>query len=280
MRIDHVSFVENEMSEFKKVIIPEQGFANLLFLNVEINGKTFIGMFDTGASMTAMKQSLFDELDIKEEQETIIAGNNTGTILHPKAAIIPSLKIGKFETKNNLAMVLENEAFSFGTDENGRSFPADLLIGWDIISKYSWQCDMTKKLLFVKEGGSLPKAEDIVWNNFPLVHATWGNHGFIAGLDTGHTETILTKLWKKRLDVLAFREEEIYGIGSSKIMKQQYTKQFEFKYDTLNISLYNIDIFEQIYGAPSEMEALFGIDILENKKWELDFLSRRFKIGK
>lgn len=42
---------------------------------------------------------------------------------------------------------------------------------------------------------------------------------------------------------------------------------FETK-DTLNIALHNIDIFEKIYGAPSGMEALLGIDFLENKKWQ------------
>lgn len=266
------------MSEFMEVKLSESRFANLLFLEVEIQGKVVVGMFDTGASMTVMKENLVTDLGIKMTESTVCAGNNNGMIFNLKTANIPSLKIGGLKTKNISAMIVKEEAFSFGEDENGQFFPADLLIGWDVISQYAWKCDMSARTLLVKEGSSLPKANDISWNKFPLFHATWNNFKFIAGLDTGHTETMLNSCWEDRLNDFAWHDVELCGIGSSQVCRQKYAKKFAFCYHDLFISLQNIDIVEQIHGAFPEMETLFGIDILHNKKWELDFLSGRFII--
>jgi len=130
----------------------------------------------------------------------------------------------------------------------------------------------------MKEGGSLPKKNLLQWKNFPLICVNRVGQSFIAGLDTGHTETVLGPVWKNSLANLESHDTEIYGVGSVGQYNLQYVKDFEFSHENSFVSLKNIDIVNEIFGAPPGMDALFGIDILRDTRWEMDYLSGWLKI--
>ena len=56
-------------------------FANLLFVNVQIGDVRSTALFDTGAGMTVIAQSLLQRLRTAPEKEVLRAGNNNGVVL-------------------------------------------------------------------------------------------------------------------------------------------------------------------------------------------------------
>ena len=56
--------------------LSSSSFANLLFVNVQIGDVRAIALFDTGAGMTVIAQSLLRRLCAAPEKEVLRAGNN------------------------------------------------------------------------------------------------------------------------------------------------------------------------------------------------------------
>ena len=69
-------------------------FANLLFVNIQIGNVNTTSMFDTGAGMTVIKQSLLHRLHAAPEKEDLRAGNNNGVVRAFQTATIPGIQIG------------------------------------------------------------------------------------------------------------------------------------------------------------------------------------------
>ena len=112
-------------------------FANLLFVNVQIGDMRATALFDTGAGMTVIAQSLLHRLCAAPEKEVLRAGNNNGVVRALQTAVIPNIRLGEVCTENCKVLVTDDADFAL-SDENGRMFPAEMLLGWDVISRYRW----------------------------------------------------------------------------------------------------------------------------------------------
>ena len=64
-----------------KNCLSSSSFANLLFVNVQIGDVSATALFDTGAGMTVIAQSLLHQLRAAPEKEVLRAGNNNGVVL-------------------------------------------------------------------------------------------------------------------------------------------------------------------------------------------------------
>ena len=60
--------------------LSSNSFANLLFVNVQIGDVRATALFDTGAGMTVIAQSLLRRLRAAPEKEVLRAGNNNGVV--------------------------------------------------------------------------------------------------------------------------------------------------------------------------------------------------------
>ena len=112
-------------------------FANLLFVNVQIGDVRATALFDTGAGMTVIVQSLLHRLRAAPEKEVLRAGNNNGMVRGLQTAVIPSIQLGDVCMENCKVLVTDDADFAL-SDESGRIFPAETLLGWDVISRYRW----------------------------------------------------------------------------------------------------------------------------------------------
>lgn len=127
-------------------------FANLLFVNVQIEDMRATALFDTGAGMTVIAQSLLHRLHAAPEKEVLRAGNNNGVVRALQTAVIPNIRLGDVCMENCKVLVTDDADFTL-SDESGRIFPAEMLLGWDVISRYRWSYSAKDKSLSV----SLPE---------------------------------------------------------------------------------------------------------------------------
>ena len=103
-------------------------FANLLFVNVQIGDVRATALFDTGAGMTVIAQSLLRRLRAAPEKEVLRAGNNNGVVRALQTAVIPNIRLGDVCMESCKVLVTDDADFAL-SDENGRIFPAEKLLG-------------------------------------------------------------------------------------------------------------------------------------------------------
>ena len=188
-------------------------FANLLFVNVQIGDTGATALFDTGAGMTVIAQSLLHRLRAAPEKEVLRAGNNNGVVRALQTAVIPNIRLGDVCMENCKVLVTDDADFAL-SDESGRIFPAEMLLGWDVISRYRWSYSAKDESLSV----SLPEktAEHLSpeIKQGPIVFPEYAGRCFKARVDTGHTGSILSASWYSRLSDIAYHETEIAGVGA------------------------------------------------------------------
>ena len=103
-------------------------FANLLFVNVQVEDMRATALFDTGAGMTVIAQSLLRRLRAAPEKEILRAGNNNGVVRALQTAVIPNIRLGDVCMENCKVLVTDDADFAL-SDENGRIFSAEMLLG-------------------------------------------------------------------------------------------------------------------------------------------------------
>ena len=103
-------------------------FANLLFVNVQLGDVRATALFDTGAGMTVIAQSLLHRLRAAPKKEVLRAGNNNGVVRALQTAVIPNIRLGDVCMENCKVLVTDDADFAL-SDESGRIFPAEKLLG-------------------------------------------------------------------------------------------------------------------------------------------------------
>ena len=156
------------------------------------------------------------------------------------------------------------------SDESGRIFPAEMLLGWDVISRYRWSYSTKDESLSV----SLPErtAEHLSpeIKHGPVVSPEYAGRCFAARVDTGHTGSILSASWYSRLPDIAYHETEIAGVGTSQYKRIPYVRTLQLLFQNQTITLQDVDICDKLYGQSAEIEALLGYDFLEGRDWLLE----------
>lgn len=87
-------------------------FANLLFVNVQIGDVRATALFDTGAGMTVIAQSLLRRLRAAPEKDALRARNNNGVVRGLQTAVIPNIRLGDVCMENGKVLVTDDADFA------------------------------------------------------------------------------------------------------------------------------------------------------------------------
>lgn len=257
----------------------EKRFYNLIFITLSFCGESVIALFDTGASVSLISESLAAKFRCASAGE-LSAGNNNGATFALRRVTVDRIEIGGLSADNVLCGVLPDGYFDFGTDGEGNTFPAQMFLGWDIISRFSWRVDMRARAFGVSGGGLMPSNNALSYGNFPLIEINYRGQKFAVGFDTGHTETLLDDSWRNRLDNTRVDFTETAGVGSTLTEQVLVSDNFRFQWSLQEFCLKQVTVFQHaIYGADG-VSGLLGIDFFENSVFEIDFESKRFDICK
>lgn len=261
-----------KMSDFK--------FANLYFLDIVINGELVAVMFDTGATMTVLNESTVNLLKAKSTDTKLKAGGSGGDSIECKTVLISKILIGSNEIFEKEVIVAPDEAFDFGLDEKGNKFKAQGLLGWDIISLFKWAVNKETHIFTVEKSFYRDVIHNLSWDSFPLLKVNWNKETMFFGFDTGHTETILGKNMIEKLNDLEKTTDSTVGVDGTLDEDAYITKEFSFTINNTSVLLKNIivlkrEIFGQVY---QDMMGLLGSDIIQGRKWILDYPNEIFEI--
>lgn len=244
-------------------------FANLLFVNVQIENVNAIALFDTGAGMTVISKSLLHRFCAVPEKETLRAGNNNGMVREFQTAAIPGIRIGDICVEKCKVLVTDDADFAH-SDESGRIFPAEMLLGWDVISRYRWSYSTKDESLSVSLPERMAEHLSPEIKHGPVVSPEYAGRCFSARVDTGHTGSILSASWYSRLPDIHYHETEIAGVGTSQYKRIPYVRELQLRFQNQTITLQDVDICDKLYGQSEEIEALLGYDFLESRDWLLE----------
>ena len=271
--------VEEEDKSGCKLVFSKEQFAGLIFLPVILNGRRIIAFFDTGAGMTFIRSSLAKEMGLKEQSQ-LRGGNNQRKEMDFRTVEVGSLVLGQERMENLSAGVVPDESMDFGHDSEGNAFPADLILGWDVIGNVRFAFDMRKREVLVKPGGGSPQEDSLKWDRFPKIQIDYQGEKYPMGFDTGHTETMLDDSWLNRIQGLHSSSTVVQGIGSRSEEEVHIADRLTFFVYGQEVTLEHIEIMN--YEIPGSVQGsisgLLGIDLVKGKRWTMDGKSRHFQI--
>lgn len=245
-------------------------FENLLFVDVIAGCETGVALFDSGAQKTVVSEKFLRRCKGDMLAETVKAGNNNGQTMSLNMAMLKSIKIADKELTNLEVLVIEDDMFVM-QDKQGRPFLADMLLGYDVISKFKWVYSPFTRVLDISDSNMITRENLVHYNVFPTINIISGGQSYVAGIDTGHTETILGTTIKTAICNPVYIEDDVVGVGSKKKMYVPMIPEFNLEFEGTEVKLHNITMQEKIYGAPKEMDILLGMDFFEGRAWEMDF---------
>lgn len=262
------------------VKMSDSKFDNLYFLDIVINNELVTVMFDTGATMTVLKESTVNMIKAETTDNSLKAGGSAGNSIEYKTVLISKILLGSNTIFDKEIIVAPDEAFDFGLDDKGNKFEAQGLLGWDIISLFKWTISKETQLITIEKSFYRDVVHNLSWNNFPLIKVNLEKQPMLLGFDSGHTDTILGMNIIDKLDKLEKVIDSTVGVDGTLNEDAYITKKFSFTIGKTSILLKNIIVLKRnIFGqACPDMMGLLGIDIIQGRKWILDYPNQIFEI--
>ncbi len=260
--------------------MPDVTYANLFFVDTNVNGNPVVLMFDTGANMTTISQSAYSKINANLLLDKISCGNSAGQTLEADVALVETMMIGNSKVSNFPVLVVPDTYFDFGKDDAGNRFIAQGFLGWDVISQFSWEIDSENRKYYMHKSHPFSCNRNLSWNQFPILSVEWNNAEILMGFDSGHTETILAASWCDHLSDLRTFSDTLTGLGGFSKEDVYIADKIEFMIDNQKILLTNVTILKHdIFGsAGDDMRGLLGADFVQNRKWKIDYPNHHFEI--
>lgn len=260
--------------------MPKERFMNLFLINVIIDEETIPLVFDTGASITVISESLSKSVKAIPLSDSVTAGNNTGNIETVFKSIIPKLRIGNNTIKNLSLIVVPDDNLDFGIDEEGNRLIVNGFLGWDVIKSFKWTIDPDKKNYTIEKPQWSEDKGLLYWDNMPIINAKYHDNKMYFGFDSGHTESMFSKEFIPFIDTKEENTDEIVGIGG-RIKEEVYlVNDIKLSISNKEIRLNNISALKRDLFPTKEFKVmgLLSADIIQNYKCIIDFTNQDFQL--
>lgn len=256
--------------------VPFNYYSNLIFLPVEVNGKTYQFLFDTGNDLTVIDDDLLSEINYKSnnvEGDIYDANNSKRTLQH---ITIKSIKLGAINFQNIGAQVTDLSSLSSILG----CVSLDAVIGSNFIRKAKWQIDyMKKEIRFSDNINSLTfnKSNSInikpKKNSLPIDFNINGNIQTFT-IDTGcnskfiSTPDLFEELNKNESLDYIISEGVSFGAFGKNTSKSQFANIKESKIGFLSLK-------NQVFNFKNKTHNLIGNEFLENFIFTIDWTARQ-----
>lgn len=271
------------MKEDKNVIpLSGKSIENLIVIDIN-KGSSYVSViFDTGASISVVNKTTAIKFDALDTDRNIRGGGTTGDVSDLNLSTFEGIRIGDYTLPKIDIVVVEDEVLHFGQNEEGKDLIIDGFLGWDIISKLSWEYKHENSELHFEESTrkSYKQCKLDDWDNMPILNVILNGQERVFGFDSGHTESVIGKLLYSEYDHLDTSSDDFIGIDghSTESVKIADTLELEVinsKVILEKISVVNRNMFP---SKRNDICGLLGIDIVEGRSWILDYQNRYFEI--
>ncbi|MDD6919193.1 MAG: hypothetical protein PUI80_06150, partial [Peptoniphilaceae bacterium] len=163
--------------EFSLIPISDQKFLNFIFIGILAGKKPVTAMFATKGN-TLIPESLAGEIDLDYIDKEPI-DQRTGF----RRAKLSSMTIGGLKLLDVPVVVCKDEIADLGKDPSGNQFPADMILGWNIISQLIFRGDLRKGRMEV-QSSDIKKQSSKTKENFLVFKLIFNKRTYKAALDT------------------------------------------------------------------------------------------------
>lgn len=260
------------ISTFKETTIPTKlDLAKLINVTVNSEGKSVDFVFDTGAGMSSVMESVAKDLGFIFLEDYGAKVGGFSEVDNPvKIAIAKEFNINGIIIKNSAFLVFKDEALTFA---NG-AYKINGIIGLPI-AKDLGTITLTKdKLIVSKETKSIPLKERNLFIEMlhPIIYLKYNNLRLPCIFDTGADHSVLSdkfykKFGKKLLSQGKIIENEISSAGGKMKYKALLLDSLEMNLGEQIVNLHNIEIYtEKHIVQGKEYYGNIGQDLLKQYK--------------
>lgn len=181
-----------KVKSFSTVTVPiKKDIADLNNIDVQANNITEKFIFDTGAGLNCITESLAKEMDFQIiESETIKVKSFTGVGNEVKVAIAPKLTIGDIIIDNTIFLVFPDTAFTFGEG----LFSINGIIGFPVAKELGTITFEKDKLTFSKNTPKTDEPKNLFFESLrPIVMLDYRGKSLPFNLDTGAQNSMFSK---------------------------------------------------------------------------------------
>lgn len=246
--------------EFSPIPISDQKFLNFIFIGILAGKKPVTAMFATKGN-TLIPQSLAEEIEIDYIDKEPI-DEKTGF----RRAKLSTMTIGGLKLLDVPVVVCKDEIADLGKDPSGNQFPADMILGWNIISQLVFRGDLRKGRMEV-QSSDIKKQSSKTKENFLVFKLIFNKRTYKAALDTSLPFTRISENIakgikienediKQTIKMLEIDEEEI-----------NYESKFSFKIDDNEITVPSTRTDPALNDK--DIQIIFGADLLRSTSWAL-----------
>jgi predicted aspartyl protease len=168
------------------VTVPLREAGGLLFVNVEIAGKTHVFLLDSGAQADVIDVSVAKSLGLNPQNSIEIRG--AGRMTSPGSVLLPEMRLGA-------ATFAPHEVTVLQLPEINSEVPCDGILGFTFFSSAELRFDPTRDALTIAPPGALPpdgtRVSVDVDHRFPEVDAQMQGVATRLIVDTGNANELL-----------------------------------------------------------------------------------------
>lgn len=246
--------------EFSPIPISDQKFLNFIFIGILAGKKPVTAMFASKGN-TLIPESLAEEIEIDYIDKEPI-NQRTGF----RRAKLSTMTIGGLKLMDVPVLVCKDEIANLGKDPSGNQFPADMILGWNIINQLVFRGDLRKGRMEV-QSSDLKKQSSKTRENFLVFKLIFNKRTYKAALDSSLPFTRISENIGKGIKVENKDIEQTIKMLEIDEEEINYESKFSFKIDDNEITVPSTKIDPALNDE--EIQIIFGADLLRSTSWAL-----------
>ena len=244
--------------KFSKVELIDKKYLNYVFIRAYLKDIPVIAMFDTRGN-TLIKKSLADKIDISYIDEKPIDEKRGWRRART------NLRLGGLEIGSAPVIVADDKNFAIAKDPEGNSFPADMILGWNIISQLCFRGNL-RIGDFEVQVDDFRKAKSKDRENTPVLYVEFDGKRRLAALDTSKSVTTISQdIFEKIIE----KNGEKETLDMLDLPKENLTYQtsLTIKVDEDEITLPACQVDHKL--KDSQVQIVLGADLLWHTTWAI-----------
>ncbi len=261
-------------------------------IKLEINGKLYWFIIDTGCMFTSVFKNIAEDLNINIFSDYKRGGVGADGYFTVTAGILNEFKLNNIIFKNlPVSVIMSNSIDVNFLFINLAKF--DGTIGWDLLQQFDFTIDYkNRQLILRKPEKKKNKNKNLFWYNIPIFQCYAKENGcpLLLFFDSGSSYTQFeAKSLKFILGIdtaqLKSKSKKMHGVQTSKKMKYWILPEFSFctlvdtNVNCLNITNAKVSDLEEFAGWSSLIiNGVLGSDCFLDKAIRVDILNGIFEI--
>lgn len=246
--------------DFSPIPVSDKKFLNYIFIGIVVGDKPVTAMFDTRGN-TLIPQSLADELDL-----TYIDKETIDEVKGFRRAKLKKMAIGGLKLEGVPVVVCKDSVIDLGEDQFGNKFPADMILGWNIISQFVFRGDLRKGQIEVQTS-DFKKSKRKGKDNTPVFKIIFEGRVYKAAIDTSRPLTIISEYIYEKIKIEnkdIKQTIDMLDIDHDDVM---YETKFSFKIDDNIVNIPTTQVEKDLNDK--DIQVVFGADLLRNTSWAM-----------